>query len=81
MDDAEFWELAVHTPIEDVPKLRDRTAGQVLMKLASYQSGKPGHPPLIVRWTHELGLELVTPLGTYSFILDGNDSLVVDEVR
>jgi hypothetical protein len=82
VNDGEFYEVAVHTPIDQVDSLRDHTAGQVLMKLASYQSGRPEHPTLIVRWTHTLGLEMVTPLGTYSFVLDSaGEHLVVEQVR
>jgi hypothetical protein len=77
-DDGAYWEAVVHTPREDVPALTARTAGQVLMQLASL-----GHDgtEVTVRWSPGLQPELVTPLGVFRFICDSSgERLVVEQV-
>lgn len=82
MTDGEFYEAVVHTPRGDVPAMRDRSAGQVLLKMAALgEAGGQKGTRLTVRFTRDLGLELVTPLGTYSFLLDPRGQhLVVEQV-
>jgi hypothetical protein len=85
MNDGEFYEAAIHTDISEVPNLRDHTAGQVLLKMAALEGGPLSERPgtvVSVRFTRNLGLEMVTPVGTYSFVLDSEgEHLVVEQIR
>jgi len=85
MNDGEFYEAAIHTDIEEVPALRDHTPGQVLLKMAALEGGRLAErvgTVVSIRFTRDLGLEMVTPLGTYSFVLDSaGEHLVVEQVR
>jgi hypothetical protein len=83
--DGEFYDLAIHTDISEVAGLRDHTAGQVLLKMAALEGGRLAERAgtvVSIRFTKDLDLELVTPLGVYTFVLDSTgEHLVVEQVR
>jgi len=85
VNDGEFYEAAIHTDRAEVPGLRDHTAGQVLLKMAALEGGPLSDrtgTEVRVRFTRNLDLELITPLGVYSFLLDSaGEHLVVEQVR
>lgn len=79
--DGEFYEIATETHRDEVPGLRDRTAGQFLLKMAALAEFPEG-TPLLVRFSASHGLEVVTPIGVYSFLLDSEgEHLTVEQVR
>jgi hypothetical protein len=77
--DGEFWEKAMHTDVNDVPRLDDRTAGQVLLKMAALAVGTHAGTVMSVEFRRG-DLCLVTPLGTYTFVCNTSDELVVEQV-
>jgi hypothetical protein len=82
MNDGEFWELVVHTPYDEVPALPDRTVGQVIMKLAAL-AGMPNDDgvEIAVRFNRNLQPQIVTPIGTYTLILDSaGENLEVEQI-
>jgi hypothetical protein len=85
MNDGEFYDLAIHTDVTEIANLRDHTPGQVLVKMAALETGRLAErvgTVVSIRFTKDLGLEMVTPIGTYSFVLDSDgEHLVVEQVR
>jgi hypothetical protein len=70
MTDEEFYELAIHTDKSEVSALRDHTAGQVMLKMAALAPYGSEGTQVTIRFDSRLGLQLVTPLGVYTMILD-----------